>query len=44
MQFDGALISEQGVEFAVVLVKEALLRNPDSASWAEQCFQKYPEE
>jgi hypothetical protein len=39
MTFQGAVIKEQGVEFAVVIVREAVLNNPSESSRVIASFQ-----
>lgn len=38
MQFDGAVIQEQGVKFAIVTVKQHILHNPQTIAQARQSF------
>lgn len=41
MQFDGAVIREQGVTFAVVVVKHHVVQNRSEAAKAVQAFQPH---
>ena len=41
MQFEGALIKEQGVQFAIVLVKSYVLNSPSQREDARTGFAKF---
>jgi hypothetical protein len=41
MQFDGALIKEQGVTFAIVVVKSHVIHNTSTAGQTASSFQPY---
>jgi hypothetical protein len=41
MQFDGAVVKEQGVVFAIVIVKQSATQNSTSSNEARDAFQGY---
>lgn len=41
MQFDGALITEQGITFAIIVVRPYILSSPQESAKARTAFGRY---